>query len=56
MENSGNGLAIQNISDTVVVEFIIAQENVTVHLHQMAAQIVLVTELKHVNVLQILVL
>ena len=51
MENSGNGLNIQNAPNLVVVEFKIAQENVTTQYQQMVVQIVLVRGLKHMNVL-----
>ena len=54
MENSGNGLTIRNIPNCVVVELKIAKENATAHLQQMAAQILLVAELKYVNILPIL--
>ena len=51
MENSGNGLNIQNAPNLVVVGLKIAQENVTTQYQQMVVQIVLVRGLKHVNVL-----
>ena len=51
MENSGNGLNIQNAPDLVVAELKIAQENVITQYQQMVVQIVLVRGLKHVNVL-----
>ena len=51
MENLGNGLNIQSAPNRVVVEFKIAQENVTAQFQQMVVQIVLVRGLKHVNVL-----
>ena len=44
MESSGNGLTIQNVPICVVVKFKITQENLTVQLQQMVAQIVLVPE------------
>ena len=47
----GNGLNIRSVPDLVVVEFEVEQENVTAPLQKMVAQIVLVTELKRVNVL-----
>ena len=51
MENLGSGLNIRNALSCVVVDFKTAQENVTAQLQQMVVQIVLVTGLKHVNVL-----
>ena len=33
MEDLGNGLDIQNVLNRVVVEFKLAQENVTIRLH-----------------------
>ena len=51
MENLGNGLIIRNVPRLAVVDFKIAQENVTIQLLQMAVQIVLVKGLKHINVL-----
>ena len=51
MENSENGPTIRVAHNRVVLESKIEQENVTVQLQQMVVQIVLVTELKHVNVL-----
>lgn len=51
MENLGNGLNIQNVPNRVVVEFKVERENVTAQPQQMMVQIVLVTEMKHVNVL-----
>ena len=51
MEDSGNGLDIQNVPNRAVVELKVAQENVTIQLHQMVVQIVLVRRLKHVNVI-----
>ena len=51
MDNMGNGLNIRSVPDLVVVEFEVEQENVTAPLRKMVAQIVLVTELKRVNVL-----
>ena len=56
MENLENGLYIRNAPNRVVVEFRIAQENVTAQLQQMVAHIVLVIGLKHVNVLSSLAL
>lgn len=54
MENLGNGLTIRNVPNRGVVELKTAKENATAHLQQMAAQILLVTELKYVNILPIL--
>ena len=47
----GNGLNIRNVPNRVMAEFKVVKENVTAQLQQMAVQIVLVTGLKHVNVL-----
>ena len=51
MDNLESGLHIPNVPNRVAVDFKVAPENVIVQLQQMAAQIVLVTGLKHVNVL-----
>ena len=51
MVNLEYGLNFPSVPDHVVVEFKVAQENVTAQLQQMAEQIVLVTGLNHVNVL-----
>ena len=56
MENMENGQNIHNALNRVVLEFKIVQENVTAQLQQMVVHIVLVTGLKHVNVLSSLVL
>ena len=50
MDNLGNGLNIRSVPNLVVLELKVEQENVTAQLQQMVAQIVLVTELKHVSV------
>ena len=51
MVNLGNGLTIRNVPNLVVTEFNVTQEIVRAQLQQMAAQIVLITGLKRVNVL-----
>ena len=51
MDNLEYGRNIPSVPNHVVVEFKVAQENVTTQLQQMVAQIALGTGLKHVNVL-----
>ena len=51
MGNLENGPAIPIAPNRVMADFKVEQENVTAQLQQMVVQIVLVTELKHVNVL-----
>ena len=55
MDNLGNALNIQSVPNLAVMEFKVEQENVTAQFQQMVAQIVLVTKMKHVNVLSGLV-
>ena len=51
MGNLGNGQNTRNALSRAVVDFKTVQENVTAQLQQMEGQIVLVSGLKHVNVL-----